>query len=76
MNNGPIYNIKFGRFSMKLEENVENFKKCVEQVVPHILKYDIDLDELRNICIKGNNTIELPIYQHLKEEDLKAFIDI
>ena len=75
MNNGPIYNIKFGRFSMKLEENIENFKQCLEQVIPHILKYDIDLDELRNICIKGNNTIELPIYQHIKEEDLKVFIE-
>ena len=76
MNNGPIYNIKFGRFSMSLKDNLENLKECIKQVIPHILKYDIDLDELRNICIKGNNTIELPIYQHLKEEDLKAFIDI
>ena len=73
MNNGPIYNIKFGRFSNNLEENIENLKQCVKQVVPHILKYDIDLDELRNISIKGNNTVELPIYEHIKEEDLKIF---
>ena len=73
MNNGPIYNIKFGRFSMTISENAENLKECVKQVVPHILKYDIDLDELRNISIKGNNTIELPIYQHIKEDDLKIF---
>ena len=52
MNNGPIYNIKFGRFSMTISENAENLKECVKQVVPHILKYDIDLDELRNISIK------------------------
>ena len=73
MNNGPIYNIKFGRFSMDLNENEENLKECLRQVLPHILKYDIDLDELRNISIKGNNTIELPIYQHIKESDLKIF---
>ena len=73
MNNGPIYNIKFGRFSMDLKENEENLKECVKQIIPHILKYDIDLDELRNISIKGNNTIELPIYQHIKESDLKIF---
>ena len=73
MNNGPIYNIKFGRFSMDLNENEENLKQCLRQVLPHILKYDIDLDELRNISIKGNNTIELPIYQHIKESDLKIF---
>ena len=73
MNNGPIYNIKFGRFSMNLDENKENLKECIKQIIPHILKYDIDLDELRNISIKGNNTLELPIYEHIKEEDLKIF---
>ena len=73
MNNGPIYNIKFGRFSMKNKDNETNLKECIEQVVPHILKYDINLDELRSISIKGNNTVEFPIYNHLKEEDLKIF---
>ena len=73
MNNGPIYNIKFGRFSMNLEENKNNLIKCIKQIIPHILKYDIDLDELRNISIKGNNTLELPLYEHIKEGDLKIF---
>ena len=73
MNNGPIYNIKFGRFSMNLEENKNNLIECIKQIIPHILKYDIDLDELRNISIKGNNTLELPLYEHIKEEDLKIF---
>ncbi len=73
MNNGPIYNIKFGRFSMNNKENVYNFKQCVNQVIPHILKYDIPLDELRGISIKGNNTIELSIFNHIKEEDLKIY---
>jgi len=73
MNNGPIYNIKFGRFSMDIKENIENLKQCINQVIPHILKYDISLDELRNISIKGNNTIEIPIYNHIKEEHLKIY---
>ena len=73
MNNGPIYNIKFGRFSMNLEENTNNLIECIKQIIPHILKYDIDLDELRNISIKGNNTLELPLYEHIKENDLKIF---
>ena len=73
MNNGPIYNIKFGRFSMNLEENTNNLIGCIKQIIPHILKYDIDLDELRNISIKGNNTLELPLYEHIKEGDLKIF---
>ena len=73
MNNGPIYNIKFGRFSMNLEENKNNLIECIKQIIPHILKYDIDLDELRNISIKGNNTLELPLYEHIKEGDLKIF---
>ena len=73
MNNGPIYNIKFGRFSMNLEENKNNLIECIKQIIPHILKYDIALDELRNISIKGNNTLELPLYEHIKEGDLKIF---
>ena len=73
MNNGPIYNIKFGRFTMDVKENKENLEQCIKEVIPHIIKYDIDLDELRNISIKGNNTIELPIFQHIKESDLKIF---
>ena len=73
MNNGPIYNIKFGRFSMDNKENIDNFKQCVNQVVPHILKYDISLDELRNISIKGNNTAEFPVFTHIRENDLKVY---
>ena len=73
MNNGPIYNIKFGRFSMDNKENIQNFKQCVNQVIPHILKYDIPLDDLRSISIKGNNTIELPIFNHISENDLKIY---
>lgn len=73
MNNGPIYNIKFGRFSMDNKENIQNLKQCINQVIPHILKYDIALDELRNISIKGNNTAEFPIFNHIKECDLKVF---
>lgn len=73
MNNGPVFNAKFGRFSMTKEENKENFKESVMQVVANILKYDIDLDELRSISIKGNNTISLPVYSHLKESELKTY---
>ena len=73
MNNGPIYNVKFGRFSMDLKENCENLKKCLEESIPHILKYDVLLEELRTISIKGNNTVELPIYNHIRESDLKIF---
>ena len=73
MNNGPIYNIKFGRFSMDNKENIQNLKQCINQVIPHILKYDISLDELRNISIKGNNTVEFPIFNHIRENDLKVY---
>ena len=73
MNNGPIYNIKFGRFSMDNKDNIQNLKQCINQVIPHILKYDISLDELRNISIKGNNTVEFPIFNHIRENDLKVY---
>ena len=54
MNNGPIYNIKFGRFSMSLKDNLENLKECIKQVIPHILKYDITLDQYQIKSLRGS----------------------
>ena len=36
---------------------------------------DINYEELKTITIRGNNTIELPIYHHLKEEEIKMYLE-
>ena len=75
MNHGPIYNIKFSTYKTDEKKIEENLYDAISETLPHILKYDVDIDELKAITLKGNDTIELPLYNHLKEEDLKIFCE-
>ena len=75
MSNGPIYNVKFARQVMNEKEKVKNLNDAIQNTLPHILKYDLNYEELKTITIRGNNTIELPIYHHLKEEEIKMYLE-
>ena len=76
MNHGPIYNIKFSTYKTDEKKIEENLYDAISETLPHILKYDVDIDELKAITLKGNDTIELPLFNHLKEEDLKIFCEM
>ena len=76
LSHGPIYNIKFARVIMNDDEKIQNLYDVITNMIPHVLKFGIDLNELKLISIKGNNTIEIPIYNHIKESDLKAYFSI
>ena len=76
LSHGPIYNIKFARVIMKDDEKIQNLYDVITNMIPHVLKFGIDLNELKLISIKGNNTIEIPIYNHIKESDLKSYFNI
>lgn len=75
MSKGPIYNVKFGRQVMNENEKLQNLNDAIEGTLPHILKYNIDGEELKMITIRGNNTIELPVYHHLKDDEIKMYLD-
>ena len=76
MNHGPVYNIKFSTYKTDEKKIEENLYDAISETLPHILKYDVDIDELKAITLKGNDTIELPLFNHLKEEDLKIFCEM
>ena len=75
MSKGPIYNVKFGRQVMTEQEKIQNLNDTIEGTLPHILKYNIGQEELKMITIRGNNTVELPVYHHLKEDEIKMYLD-
>ena len=75
MSKGIIYNIKFAREVMSNEDKLSNLKEVIAETLPHILKYKLNWEDLKMINIKGNNTLELPIYNHLKEEEIKMYLD-
>ncbi len=76
LSHGPIYNIKFARVIMNDDEKIQNLYDVIINMISHVLKFGIDLNELKLISIKGNNTIEIPIYNHIKESDLKSYFNI
>ena len=75
LSHGPNYNIKFARVVMNEKEKIENLNDAIINMIPHVLKFGVDLNELKLISIKGNNTIEIPIYNHIKESDLKIYFE-
>ena len=72
---GPTYAVKFARATMSQKEKIENLNSAIIGALPHILKYDTDVSELKTISVKCANTIELPIYNFLKEEEIKKYLD-
>ena len=75
LSHGPNYNIKFARVVMNEKEKIENLNDAIINMIPDVLKFGVDLNELKLISIKGNNTIEIPIYNHIKESDLKIYFE-
>ena len=68
---GPIFTIKIGRLSMPETEIAEN-AKAVVKAIPQILP-GISFENIRRLDIKGEKTLNLPIYNHLTPEEVLAY---
>jgi len=75
MTNGPNYSIKVARAVFENDEVVKNITDCCLSALPHILKWGVDFEELKSISIKGTNSIDLPIYNQLTEEEIKSYLE-
>lgn len=75
LTHGPNYSVKFSRVPMKNKESIDNGIEALTHTIPQIMKWDVALDELSSITIKGTNTVELPIYNHLKEDELMVWLE-
>lgn len=70
MSKGPNYSVKAGFAVEKETELVKKIQTAITHTAAHILKWDVDLDNLKTISVKLSNSIELPIYNSLTKEEI------
>jgi len=75
MNSGPNYTVKFARCVMSGGDIVKNAIATAKGVIPHILKWGIDFNELKSISIKSTDSVELPIFNQLSDEEIMNYLD-
>jgi len=59
---------------MGLKETVKNIIHGVYNTLPHILKDSISHSKVRQVSIKTSESISLPIFNQLSQEELSAFV--
>jgi len=75
MNHGPNYSLKIARESEQVDVIEKNFMDGLIHLIPHILKWGVDLENLQTISIKGTNTVDLPIFNQLSSEDINLYFE-
>lgn len=74
MSNGPNYNVKAAYLAEEKTDNlVKKIKTVAKHTLSHILKWGIELQHLKCISLKFTNSIELPIFNQLSEEEINAY---
>ena len=73
--NGPNYTIKIGRVSQDPKEIVKNISMALPKVLGNVTCWDdIKFDKVQQISLKIDDSVELPIYNFLNEEDIKDYV--
>jgi len=71
--NGPNYSVKVGLTNQKDAEVVKNTVAALEKALAHVTVWDqIPFESLSQITMKAGDSPELPVYNFLSDEDLKA----
>jgi len=73
MGNGPNYTVKAGYLATKTETLVEEVKKVGVYALAHILKWGVDVDDVKSITLKFSTSLELPIFNQLSKEEIDAY---
>ena len=73
MGNGPVYSVKVARINMENRDIVKNVMHGAYRLLGHLKKSGIECESVRQISIKTFNSPSLPIYNHLTEEEIKAY---
>jgi ribosome biogenesis protein UTP30 len=76
MGNGPVYTVKVARVNMGIKDAVKNIIHGVYNTVPYILKDAIKHSKIRQISIKTSESISLPIFNQLSDEELDALMNV
>lgn len=72
MSNGPNYTVKAGFVEDDNEELINNIIIASKHTLANILKWGVEYEHLKSITIKCNDSLELPIFNQLTEEEIKA----
>lgn len=71
LGNGPVYTIKVGRTRQNVRELVKNTMHGAYGLIAYLLDSgSISVDNVRQISIKSYNSPSLPIYSHLRKEEI------
>jgi len=73
MTHGPNYTLKISRETAKEEEILDNFMEALPSFISHIIKWGISFGDLKCISIKGTNTIDLPVFNQISEEEILEY---
>ena len=73
LGNGPVYTLKVGRDMMETKDLVKNIIRGAYGLIAHILGDQIGPEDVRQINIKTYNSPSLPVYAHLREEEIEAY---
>jgi ribosome biogenesis protein UTP30 len=74
MTHGPNYSVKISRVVTEDDKIAENVITGATNVLPHILKWGTNFEDLKTITLKATNTIDLPVYHHLSEEEVNNYL--
>lgn len=72
MSNGPNYTIKAGYVEEEESKLLPKIKTTMTHTLANILKWGVDFSQLKGISLKFTNSIELPIFNQLSAEEIKA----
>lgn len=73
MSNGPNYTVKGGSLAGDVQDLTQDVLDTVRFTLAHILKWGVDLESLRSISLKFTNSLELPVFNQLSQEEIEAF---
>lgn len=71
MSNGPNYSVKAGFVEEDEKILLDKTVTAAKYTLAHILKWGVDIEQLKTISVKITNSIELPVFNQLTKEEIQ-----
>lgn len=74
MSNGPNYTVKAAYLNEeKTDKLVSKVLTAIKHTLAHIMKWGVEFDGLKTISLKFTNSLELPVFNQLTDDEIKAY---
>ena len=74
--NGPNYSLKVGKYSQEAKDIAKNIEASLSSALGYVTCWDdIDFGKVSQMTVRVGDSIELPIYNHLDQADIDAFMN-